>query len=464
MEYHNDKKLIEKYSRDRSIHCVKPSFVTFPRSEKDLIELMHFAKKKNIPITPRGGGTGLSGAALGKGIIVDFSKHFTKITQMGSVTKAQSGVLVKYLRPLIEKHGYMLPSVPLHGSCSIGGNVNTRSVGPRSLKYGTIDKQVNSVRGIMSDGRILDTSHSIPHDVEEKIIDLQKQIKNEKQLLKYLNNRPPLAGGYNLKALLTYKSVNDIITQLIVGSVGTLMMLTQVELFLPKYKEIKDLHLLYFNDFDTLQDSLDKILQLDPAAVEYADKEIFSLWDTKYHHPDAVAVLIVGFESDIQLDEIDVIDRKIILSHERFHLWKSRASTLEKLEKKAERIDLHLPTGIEDTTFHPKDFSKIMKEVSRYAETHNIPIISYGHIGVGSIHLRPLFNMKKEPELLETLSKDIFRIVHKYGGTLVGEHNAGLWKSRYLEMESKKMYAYMKKVKNIFDPDNILNPMAMFKS
>ena len=103
-----------------------------------------------------------------------------------------------------------------------------------------------------------------------------------------------------------------------------------------------------------------------------------------------------------------------------------------------------------------------MLEVKKYSKKSNIPISSFGHVGIGSIHLRPLIDMKKHPEKLDQAGKAIFKIVRKYGGTLVGEHNAGLCRSKYLPMESKQMYSYMKKVKDIFDPDNILNPKVIF--
>jgi len=464
MKYHRESKILTKYSQDRSIYQIKPSYVAFPKSEKELIEITKFARKNKLPITARGGGTGLSGAGIGKGIIIDFSKHFTKTYKIGKITRVQSGILLKKLRPLIEKKDYMIPSVPLHGDCAIGGNVNTRSVGPGTLKYGTIDTLVKSVRGILADGRILDTSKKIPKDIKEKILNLQKQIKKERKLIQYLKNRPFVAGGYNLKAFIKYKKVNDIITHLVVSSTGTLMLLTQVEFKLPKKKAIKDLYLLYFKNFNSLQNTMNKLLKLNPVAMEYAGKIALDLWNKKYHHEDAVGVLIVGFETKKNIDKIikNILYHKTIPLNQRPQLWKSRAQVLPKLEQKAKKMGLLAPSGIDDTSFNPKNFSKIITEVEKYGCNHNMIIGSFGHIGFGSLHLRPFLNMKKNPNTLDKVSKDIFKIVKKHKGTLIGEHNSGLCRSRYLEMESKKMYQYMRKVKNIFDPENILNPKVIF--
>ena len=253
MKYYSRSRILDKYSRDRSIYRIIPSLVAFPKTEEDLIQITNDAREKKLSITPRGGGTGLSGAGIGKGIIVDMTKYFTKIYKVGSITRVQSGILLKKLRPKVEKSGYYLPSVPLHGECAIGGNVNTNSVGPKTVKYGTMQNQVKSVRGVLADGRILDTSKKIPSDIAERIIKLTKQIRKDKILVKFLKKRSPIGGGYDLNSFLKYKNVNDIITHLVVSSVGTLIILTEVTMKLPKYKELENLYLIHFKSYDDLQ-------------------------------------------------------------------------------------------------------------------------------------------------------------------------------------------------------------------
>jgi len=465
MKLHTARGLLKKYSSDRSIYAIKPKYIAYPKDEDDIKRLVIFAKKHKLPITPRGGGTGLSGAGIGSGLILDCSKYLTKIKKIGATTCVQAGVLLKKLKPLVERSGYMLPSVPLHGDCAIGGNINTRSVGPRTAKYGTIQKQVTSVRGILSDGRGMDTKKKIPQDIAKKIVQLQRKIKSDKKFVSFLKQRPLVAGGYNLRAFLDYKKVQDIITHLVVGSVGTLLILTEVELKLPKIKKLNSLYLLHFKTFDDLQKSLNEVLKQGAASVEYAGKDSLALWHKRYRFPDTIGVMIVGFEKTTNLGSITKKHARYwmnIPEPQQAQLWESRQLALPKLEKEAKKQGLSLPPGIDDTTFHPKDFSKIMKAVKAYSKKHNIQIASFGHIGVGSLHLRPFINLKKQKKRFDQLGKDIFKIVKKYHGTLVGEHNAGLCRSRYLEMESKKMYNYMKQVKDIFDPQNILNPKVMF--
>ena len=465
MKLYTTKSLLKRYSSDRSIYSITPTCIAFPKTEEDIVKLVHFANKHKIPITPRGGGTGLSGAGIGKGIILDCSKYLTKIKHVGSITRTEAGTLLKHLRPAVEKAGYMLPSVPLHGDCAIGGNVNTRSVGPRTIKYGTMQKQLKSIRAVLADGRIIDTRKPLPSDLRREIASLRNKIRKDKQMRNFLRNRPLSAGGYYLRAFIEYTSPKEIVTHLIAGSVGTLLILTEVELKLPKHKPLESLYLIHGKTFEDLQVCLNEVLKQGAVSLEYAGKDSLALWDKKYQKAGAVGVLIVGFEEETALSN-GVKDYaascKEIPQKQRRRLWKSRQLALPKLEKEAKARGFDLPPGIDDTTFHPKDFSKVMKAVKAYSKRKNIKIASFGHIGVASIHLRPFINLQKDKKKFDQLGKDMFKIVKKYKGTLVGEHNAGLCRSRYLEMESKKMYAYMKRVKNIFDPHNILNPRVMF--
>jgi len=464
MKFYSTPGLLDKYSRDRSIYQIKPKYVVFPKNERDIISIVNFARKRRFPITARGGGTGLSGAGIGKGIVIDFSKYFNKIFKIGAITRMQSGVLIKKLRPRIEKEGYMLPSVPIHGECAIGGTVNTRSIGPRTLRYGTMDKQVKSLIGILPDARILDTSKRIPEDIKEKIINLKKKIKNEKSLIKYLKSRPLVAGGYNLLSFVDHKDPKDIITHLIVGSVGTLLLLTEVTLKLPKYKVFSDVYLIHFHDLENFQKSLNSLIKNGVTSLEYVEKETLAFWAKEFRHKEAGFTMIAAFETQKDINRIvkKALEIKFIPKGKRKKLWDFRGGALPMNEKRAKRMNLDLPSGIDDTSINPKDFSKIRKEIKEYEKKSGVSITSFGHVGIGSIHLRPFIDMKKHPEKLDEVGKAIFKIVRKYGGTLVGEHNSGLCRSRYLEMESKTMYRYMKKVKDIFDPDNILNPKVIF--
>ncbi len=459
-------KILEKYARDKSIYYVKPHYVAFPKSEKEIIEILRFAQTKHLSITPRGGGTGLSGSAIGDGIVLDLSKHYTKIHTIGKKTRVQAGLLLAHFRPALKKKGYMLPSVPLHGKCAIGGNVSTRSVGSRTLKYGLMDAQVTGIRGILADGGVLDTIRGkIPTGIREKLKKVKEKLQKDKEVVAYVMRRPPSAGGYNLRGFLMEKNFMKSIAKLVCGSTGTLLVLTEVGLALPKEKPLKDLYLVHFGDYDSLQCAMNKVIKdFRPASIEYVGKMALEEWEKQYHFPYSIGAVIFGFEHVQSLRAIEkmALEIRYIPEKQRAHLWKSRELVLPKLWTKAARMHKDIPSGIDDACIPPRAFARVMGEVDAYAAKKNIPLASFGHIGIGSLHLRAFLDMKKHPAQLEKMGMDVFRILRKYGGTLVGEHDAGRCRSKYLKLENQRMYAYLHQIKKIFDPKDTLNPHIVF--
>jgi len=393
MKLLTNKMLLNKYSRDKSVYQIKPSFVTFPKSEEEVIEIAHFARHHKIPLHPRGGGSGLSGSALGKGIVIAFSRNLNKIIKIAPTTVVQSGCLLSKFRPKVQKAGYMLASSPLHNDCAVGGNVSTDSVGPRSIKYGTFGSLLTSLRGVLVDGRVIDTAKKIPNDLEDKLLALQKEIRKDKKTLSHIKSRPYVAGGYNLKAFL-HKDIKNIITDLVTSSVGTLILLTELRLKLPRFKSITKLYIAYFNDYDSLQKVLNRALKSGAVTIEYLGKDSMDVWNKRYQYSGAVAALILGFEEKVDLNLKGALKVTDLPENKRKHFWKARALILPNLERRAKKLHLQIPSGIDDTTFNPKDFSKIIKDVNSYAEKNKIIIASFGHIGVGSLHLRAFIDMK----------------------------------------------------------------------
>jgi len=459
MKLINSKKILEKYSSDASHFSVKPKAVAQPKSEQELIELIKYARKNKFSLHPRGGGSGLSGAALGKGIIIDFTKHFNKIRSISKTTKVQSGILLKDLRPRLKKHNLMLPGVPLHGWCTIGGIINTRAIGPKSLKYGSADKKVKSIRGVLSDETIIDTSKQIPKHIKKGILALQTELKNNKKLLQYIKKRPAMAGGYNIKALIEKRSIQDIITHLIVGSVGTLILVTEVTLDLPREKSLESLFLIPFKDYKEVQKELTKLLKLKPVLLEYVDKKLLRQWGKKYDLK-GIGAILVGFE---RKEELKSTKNKIKIPKKTYvKIWKLRKEALHKTSTIIKKTGKFAPSITDDLTFDPKNFSKIMQSIIEYTKRKKIEFFLYGHLGIGSMHLRLALPKSISNKKIQTIANKIFKILKKHNGTLVGEHNAGPWRAQYLQKESKLMYTFMKKIKKLFDPHNLLNPKAMF--
>lgn len=463
MKFVMDEDVLKKYSVDRSLYSIAPNSVVFPERDIDIIRILLYAKESKTPLTVRGGGTGLSGAALGEGIIVDMTKHFTQIKDLGEKTVVQAGCLLKQLRPKIENKGFMIPSVPLHGDCAIGGNINTSSIGPKTLKYGDLGKNILNIRGFLSNGKVLDTKLKvIPEEIIKGLKQVRTKLRKEKKLLSYLLNRPKAAGGYNLLALMEYK-VEDAIPRLVLGSVGTLLLLSEVELKLPKKRPTKELYILFFKGEDAIQKPLNALLKKSPSSIEYLDEITLPYLGKDFQFPGGQTALIVEFEKEVNLGSAKehALYTLKIPPRKWKTLWLARQKMLPQLEEKANHLGLQLPSGLEDLTFHPKDFVKLMRGIREYEKKQQVSFAVYGHIGIGALHVRPFLNVKRKPHKLDEMAQDVFKLVKRYKGTLVGEHNMGICRTRYLPLESKKYFEYMKMIKHVFDPENILNPLAL---
>jgi len=440
MRYVKDRTVLKKYSHDRSALAMTPRAVCFPKNEEEIQEALQEARNKGWHVIARGGGTGLSGAAIGDGLIIDLTKHMHTITAAGRLTVAQAGTLIKTLRRRVEQKGYMLPASPLYEESAIGGNVSTRSVGPRSVKYGSIDSQLTSCKVVLPDGRLINTAEELPKDIKEKLTLLKKQWKT----LQNLKQRAPLAGGYNIHAF-KHKDAKDILTHLLVGSTGTLGIITEVSLRLPKFKPLH-VEMRFYKSYAEMQKALNT---LKAAFIEFIDKSVLASWPRKYHRP-CTGALILGFETKHKTpaDAIPLTEK------ERKLLWRKRAQTLISLTHEAEQSGYALPSVLDDVTFHPRDFAKVMTDIDYYLKKRNIRYSAYGHAGIGSIHVRPV--LKKDKRLWKSIAADVFRILQKHKGTLVGEHNVGLTKQHYLQQEPK-LYNFMKSIKKTFDPKYLLN-------
>ncbi|MHC4459372.1 MAG: FAD-binding oxidoreductase, partial [Planctomycetota bacterium] len=151
-------------------------------------------------------------------------------------------------------------------------------------------------------------------------------------------------------------------------------------------------------------------------------------------------------------------------SPEEAALWEDRRRILLSLMKYCREKNLLLTPIIDDIAIHLKDIGQVVQELAELMKRLGHEISFYGHAGFGSIHARPYFDPAKGnlAAQIETVSKEAFNIVHKYNGTLVGEHNAGRSRSIYLEMELGSAYAYLREIKELFDPDDFLNPGALF--
>jgi len=462
---------VRRYSRDRSPYVIKPSIITVPKNEDDVINIVDYARKNSLPITARGAGSNLSGSALGTGIIIDFSEMNKIISIKSNRVHVQPGVIFEDIN---KKAGrFFLPYSPSSGSfCTIGGNVSTKAAGLRSVKYGSVDSFVRSVRFVDSRARIIDTSKKLPVDFKTKIVKLRKKILSDRKTMKFLRGREDLktSSGYNIRAFYKYQKPEDIVTHLLVGSVGTLGLFTEIELELTKIPGKKITCLAYFKSLKDSGHAVMRIKTMKPSAIEIMDSfSLDILRKHKFNIPQkSQAALLIEFDSNLKGVEkkIEKILGKYAEEYDiesnpqkQKKLWSVRSSLLTIVENEKKNVIAF----VEDVGVPARHLANFIMDLQNIFTKNRIEAVIFGHAGEGNLHLRPVIDNKDWKNKVKKIANACYSTAFKYGGTVTAEHGTGRNKAPYIRKEwGSAVYSYFKEIKKIFDPEGLLNPGIMF--
>jgi len=434
------------YSKDEtSNESAMPDIVLKPENASQISRIMRIANNNLIPVTPRGLGTGVSGGALPvmRGIVLSL-EHFTRILEIDKsnmVAILEPGVITGKLQEEVEKQGLFYPPDPASlDSCSIGGNIAECAGGPRALKYGTTKDYVRGLEIVLPTGEVLSLGGKIHKD----------------------------ATGYNLIGI-------------IIGSEGTLAIVTKIILkLLPLPKFRVDL-LVPFRNFKEASNSIAKIFETSivPVNIEFIEKKAIDALkiylEEDFPFPEAGAHLLVGIDGNrkesvekdyetigevcLNAGAIDVFVADTAQTKER--LWKARRSLHDALEQKSrimEREDVVVPVS---------KIPELLDFVYRLSEESGLEIVPFGHAGDGNVHINILkMNIPDEEwkTMKEKVLDKLMKEVVKLGGTLSGEHGIGLVKKKFMHLAwSKEKIDLAKRIKKAFDPNNILNPGKIFE-
>ncbi|RFU62798.1 FAD-binding protein [Peribacillus saganii] len=429
------------YSFDASFGSFEPEVIVQPLLTEEISYIVKFANQYTIPIYPRGQSTSLSGGPLpvNGGIVLDLSRmtHRLEVYPDDLIAVVSPGVLTGDIHKAAEQYGLMYPPDPSSSAvCTIGGNLAENSGGPRGLKYGVTKDYVLGLTVVTPSGDIVRTGG--------------KTIKN--------------VTGYDL-------------TKLIVGSEGTLGIISEAVLKLvPKPKSSETL-LAAFNEIETAGAAVSKILTsgILPSKLEILDKGC--IHSVEAYEPsglplDAEAVLLIevdGHPSATKEEIIEVAEKckeigaasiKIAESNEeKNQLWKAR-----KLISPA--ITRIKPTKIsEDATVPLSQIPEMFKRLKEIRDKFQVSLVVCGHAGDGNLHPNIVADIRDQDEMerAEKAVEEIFRCAVELGGTLSGEHGIGIMKAPFMEMElGKEGLHLMKVIKEAWDPNNIMNPGKIF--
>lgn len=483
------------YSVDASIYEIEPIGIVLPKTKDDLLVVIKIARKRQIPLIPRGAATGITGGCLGKGLIVDTSKYLNKVIEINIEEKyaiVEPGVVQDRLNEILAPHGYRLgPDTSTGDRATLGGMVANNSAGARSLKYGKMVDNILATELCLSTGEIV-TFEKIDAAQIEKIMQenrtwgqiyktvLDLRDTHREEIKRVFPKIPRRVSGYNLDELITDGPLN--LSKLIVGSEGTLGILTKIKVAIaPRPKETA-LCLIYFDDLIEAMHSIERMLSYPLLSLELIDPQIIArgrqapsmIGKMGWLKKDPRALLVAEIEGDTKegLRSTLTSFREMLANHsigktiqvvndpkQMGYVWELRKAGLGLLLSK--RSYSRAIAFIEDISIPPTKLAPFMEKFLAYVKSQGKEAGIYGHAGSGCMHIRPYIDLRDREELqkMKAIQLHVSDLLLEFGGALSGEHGDGLIRSWLNEkMFGKTIYAAFKELKQAFDPIHLMNP------
>lgn len=525
-----------KYSRDASLLEVRPKIVLFPKNSEDIKNLVKWVnenkeKYPNLSITPRAAGTCMSGGAIGESIILDFTRYMNKIYKIERVApldilpkynnshlikitgkaEVEPGVYYRDFEPKTLEKDLLLPCYTASKSLNaLGGMVGNNSAGEKTLNYGKTEDYIRELEVVFADGREYNVRPLNKKELYVKIAQGDFEGEVYKNIFKIINENRDLiknakpsvsknsAGYYLWNVWDEEKEIFDL-GKLIVGSQGTLGIVTKITFHLVDVKKSSKLVVIFMKDIKRLGELVDTILPYHPESLESYDdatmklaikffpdflkkkglwgmiKFMWSFW------PEVIMMSTFGIPKLILLVEFAGNDEKeinkqaksLIPSLKKFNFkvrvtksqsesekyWDIRRESFALLRKHVK--DKHTAPFIDDIIVKPEFLPEFLPKLNKILAKYPITYTIAGHAGNGNFHIIPLmdFKLAETGKIIIDLSKEVYDLVLLYKGSTTAEHNDGIIRSPFLkQMYGEEVYALFEKTKQIFDSKNILNP------
>ena len=468
------------YATDASIYEVEPLAVGFPRNAKQTSALVQAAVEANIPVIPRGSGTGLAGGAIGEGLVLDFSRYPRGISELDveqRTVRVDPGVVLDQLNGFLHPHGLRFgPDVATSSRASLGGMIANNSSGSHTPVYGTTADHLQELEAVLADGRVVTVGPG--HDM------LAKQREVVEQLL-YFNGLeisermpPGLLKRWPGYALDRAAREPGNLNHLLCGSEGTLAALTSAVLKLVPLPRERGLVLLFFASVAEAMQATVEVLDLKPAAVEHMDRVLLdqtkgqlefqaarSLLELE-HKPCQSILAVEFFDEEVAARSAALVGRKLGLRSlvvpgpkEAELVWGMRKAGLSLLTgRKGAAKPL---TGIEDAVVRPEKLPAYVAGLEELMAPLGLEASYYGHAAAGLLHVRPVLDVHSAEDLkkFRLLANEVSALVRQFKGSLAGEHGVGMARSEFMaEQVGEPLLAVMREIKAAFDPHNLFNP------
>ena len=422
-----------------------PEIVLKPRNTEEVSQIMALCHEHNIPVTPRGAGTGLSGGALpvegGVLLSVENLNRILEIDERNLQVTTEPGVITQVLQEaVIEKKLFYPPDPSSRGSCFIGGNVAENSGGPKAVKYGVVKDYVLNLEVVLPNGEVIWTGANV--------------LKN--------------STGYNL-------------TQLLVGSEGTLGIITKIVLKLLPFPDKDLLMLVPFPSAEKACEAVSAIFKagITPSALEFMERDAID-WTLKFvdgvnlpvkeHIQAHLLIEVDGNDTDVLFKDCEAITEVLetfgcdeILfadsADQKADLWRLRRAVGEAVKANSVYKE-------EDTVVPRAELPRLLKTVKTIGDKYGFKSVCYGHAGDGNLHVNIIRGDLTEDQWHNEVPKgirEIFEWVHENKGTISGEHGIGYVQRPYMDtVFNDTQLSIMRSIKTVFDPKGILNPKKIF--
>ncbi len=504
------------FSHDASLFELIPEVIVAPKDSADIKSLVRFVNDnrksdKTLSLTARSAGTDMSGGAVNESIIVNFNKHLTAINEVTKTSAhVQPGVFYRDFDKATKKKGVFLPSYPASRElCTVGGMVANNSGGEKSLQLGKTEDYVTELRVVLADGNEYIVKPLNKRELTAKMSQQTFEGKLYRDMFELLEKhydkikaaKPHVSKnstGYNLWDVWNRETGIFDFTKLIVGSQGTLGLVTDIKFRLVPAPKHAGILVCFMKNTKDLGEVINIVLTHKPASFESFDDNTFWLsikFFFSFHKtlgwkglinlglrllPDGLMllrgipklVLLIEFTGDTEeevakkihamkqtLEPYNMAMEEDDTEEEAKKFWIMRRESFNLLRSKVK--DKHTAPFIDDLVVPPAHLPEFLPKLNRIIRKYKLLATVAGHMGDGNFHIIPLMNIEQRDERakLRPAMKEVNELVLKYGGSLSGEHNDGMIRGPWLEqMYGREVVRYFRQTKDIFDPDNIFNP------
>jgi FAD/FMN-containing dehydrogenase len=484
------------FSRDASMYAIEPIGVVFPRHADDVAAVISIAAGFGVPVLPRGAGTSLAGQTVGHAIVMDLSRHMSRIIEIDAerrLARVQPGVVQEQLNLAAAGHGLMFgPDTSTGNRATLGGMIGNNSAGSHSVRYGMTIDHVLALDVVLSDAsraglRPLSEAERAGRAARPTLEgaicrDLPRLAGRHSAAI--ASGFPRFwrqAGGYRLDRLAGSPELD--LAKFVVGSEGTLVTVVEATVQLVPAPRHRVIAVGHFTSTQAAIEATEDALACEPAAVELLDRAILELSRQKIEyralgsilHGDPDALLFVTFFGDTQAEAVaglDRLDRRWRRHGHGYHTLRAVAAADQSALLKVRQAGLGLlmaaSTGarrplafVEDTAVEPARLSSYARRFREILDRHGLNAGFYGHCSVGCLHIRPFVDLTAagQRETMRQVAEEVRDLVIEYGGVNSSEHGDGLARSEFNRaIFGDALYEAMRETKRLFDPGNRLNP------